>query len=225
MPEQSPTVTIEPVVQTPPAAQTPQVPPTTETPKSPETTTAPPPKDGEKSVLNQDDKGDAKVPETYADWKLPDGYKLDEKVAPEINKMFKELGLTQDAGQKLVDFYTKQTAESEQAPYKLWADTQKEWKTSIEKTYTPQQLTDIKADFSRTMAILDPTVAKNFRAAMDHTGAGNHPAFVAAFKELASKLTEGKFFNGKNPAPEGQKVPGAAERPSAAEALYPSMKS
>src|SRR5258708_29808480 len=36
------------------------------------------------------------APEKYADFKLPDGYKMDETASKEVTAMFKELNLSQD---------------------------------------------------------------------------------------------------------------------------------
>jgi hypothetical protein len=58
---------------------------------------------------------------------------------------------------------------------------------------------------------------------MDYTGAGNNPAFIKAFWKMAQALTEGGHVAGTGPAPIGQKPPGAAERPTAAKALYPNL--
>lgn len=185
----------------------------------------------DKSVLNKDDKVDDKkddkaiVPEKYEAFKVPEGFVLDEAVAAKAGELFKGLGLTQEAGQKLVDFYAEQAKTAAEEPYKAWADQQKEWKDEITKTYNDTQLGEIKSNFSKMLAAtVDPTVAKEFREAMDFTGAGNHPAFVKLFDKLSKLLGEGGHFAGKNPSPEGQKRPGDAPR-SAASAIYPNLPS
>jgi hypothetical protein len=58
---------------------------------------------------------------------------------------------------------------------------------------------------------------------MDLTGVGDHPAFVEAMYVLAQRYTEGTHVQGGNPSPLGQSRPGAAARPTLAEAMYPNL--
>src|SRR5882762_5525525 len=99
--------------------------PTTET-KS----TTPPSED--KSLLNKDAPGKPEgAPETYTDFKVPDGYELDSEVAKEASGIFKGLGLSQDQAQTLVDFYTAKTTEAASQPYDLYKQTRETWRTEI----------------------------------------------------------------------------------------------
>jgi len=81
----------------------------------------------------------------------------------------------------------------------------------------------VKLDIGRALnAMGDATLAKEFKEAMDLTGAGDHPAFVKTMWKLASFITEGKHVAGGGPSPHGQAQPGA-KPPSAAKALYPNL--
>src|SRR3974390_2103196 len=71
------------------------------------------------------------APEAYADFSVPDGMELDGEVSKEAGTIFKELNLTQDQGQRLVDFYNKTNKEAFAAPFKVWEDKQKEWAETI----------------------------------------------------------------------------------------------
>src|SRR5258708_4608855 len=66
------------------------------------------------SVLTGDGKAQTPTgaPETYADFKVPDGYTLDADVAKEATTIFKALNLGQDQAQQLVDFYVGKTTEA-----------------------------------------------------------------------------------------------------------------
>src|SRR5262249_30940575 len=112
--------------------------PTTEPPKAAEPTTPTPtsaateePKEG-KTLLSQDEPK-AGAPETYADFKLPEGYELDKEVAAEAGGLFKGMNLSQVDAQKLVDFYFKQTQEAFEAPFKTYADTRQGWREEAAK--------------------------------------------------------------------------------------------
>lgn len=189
-----------------------------------------PPK--EPSLLNKDEKTEAAkpvIPEKYADFKLPDGVKLDDKTLGEATTLFKELGLPQEGAQKLVDFHTKALASAAQSPVDEYANMVKGWgeKTSADPDIGPR-MKEIKATIGKAYDALvaaagdkgpamRETVAE-FKSIMDLTGVGNHLSFVKTFAALASAVVEGKHVAGSGPSSFGQGQQGG--RPSAAEALY-----
>src|SRR5882762_10933205 len=68
----------------------------------------PAPREGDPEPPVKEPEGEkppAGAPEKYEDFKLPDGYKMDETASKEVTAMFKELNLSQDQAQKLVDYY------------------------------------------------------------------------------------------------------------------------
>jgi hypothetical protein len=169
----------------------------------------------------EDKKADAPVvPEKYADFKLPEGFKFDPPQLEAAQSMFKELGLTQDQGQKLVDFYAKNGLEAAAAPYKEWANLQKEWTTEIGNRFPGDKSTEVKSMISRVIdTVLPPSLAKNFRSAIDITGAGSHPDFVEAMSIFLKPLSEGTPVRGNGPSKEGQAAPSSGP-PSIADAMY-----
>lgn len=166
------------------------------------------------------------APEKYEAFTVPEGYTLDEKVNTEAGALFKELGLPQAQAQKLVDFYVAKNQEAIEAPFKAFADMVDGWKSELAKTYG----TKLDAGGEHAVAVskllshLGPA-EQPFREAMDQTGVGSHPAFVAAFIKLAGMLGEGTDVRGNNPSPLGQSKTGEADRPSAAQAMYPHLPS
>jgi hypothetical protein len=174
------------------------------------------------SVLNQKDLQGA--PEKYEDFKVPEDFELNKDVMDKATPMFKELGLSQAGAQRLIDFYAEQQKSVAEAPYKLWADTQKEWVDQVKAD--PEiggKLPEVKATVAKALdALGDQKLANEFKAAMDYTGAGNHPAFVKAFYKMALMMTEGGHVAGRGPSPAGQRGPGATPE-SAAKAMYPNL--
>ncbi len=82
----------------------------------------------------------------------------------------------------------------------------------------------VKIDMGRALTALgDPTLAADFKEAMNLTGAGDHPAFIKTFWKMAQFITEGKHVAGAQPSIHGQKTPGQGERPSPAASLYPNL--
>lgn len=172
------------------------------------------PKDGDKP------KDVPVVPEKYADFKLPDGFKMDEKTLPEVQGMFKEAGLTQEAAQKFIDFYAKNGMDAAAAPYKAWADLQRQWTTEIADRFPGEKAQQTKAMIKGVFdSVLSPSLGKNLIAALDLTGAGSHPDVVEALSILLKPLSEGTPVRGNGPSKEGQTAPGAGPV-SIADAMY-----
>jgi hypothetical protein len=180
------------------------------------------------SILNQDGRSVANqpvggAPETYADYTVPDGYTLDKEVATEANGLFKGMNLNQEQAQQLVDFYTKHTSESANAPYQAWHNMQEQWVNEVKADpVLGPRLNEVKTTIGKAIDGLgDARLAKEFRDAMDFTGAGNNPAFIRAFYRLAQKVTEGGHVAGNGPSAASQKQD--QQRMSAAGAMYPNL--
>lgn len=168
----------------------------------------------------------AGAPETYADFKAPEGYEIDKAAIEAAAPIFKELNLNQDQAQKLVDFYATQNKDAAEAPYKAWENLRNEWRDSVIKDPALGDgkaglRPEVNATIGRAIDSLDPAVAKDFREALVLTGAGDNPAFVKAFYNLAKQLGEGTLVKGGGPSPGGQASPSAPR--SAAAALYPNL--
>lgn len=183
---------------------------------------APKAADGDKSLLNDKDAKVTGAPEKYEEFKVPEGFTLDPEIAKEAGELFKGLNLSQEGGQKLIDFYTAKTQEAAEAPYKAYTDMRKEWRDQVAASDLGPKLAEVKTTVSRALDSLgDPKLATEFREAMDLTGAGDHPAFIRVINKLAQMVTEGKPVAGQNPSPHGQGRQGA--QPSPAQALYPNL--
>lgn len=170
------------------------------------------------------------APETYADWKVPDGYELDKAVAAEAAPIFKKLGLTQEQGQELVDLYAKHSIKSSEDAVKTWQDTRKEWRDSLRKDEQIGKLVGSNGNFGpesqlvRTVnqaldGLQNPKLVADFKDAMELTGAGDNPAFVKVLYALASKVTEGTTYV------RGEPVAPNRGRPSPGAAMYPNLQS
>lgn len=203
-----------------------------ETPPSSEKTEPPGAGEEGKTLLNQDKpkEGDPKppagVPEKY-EFKVPEGAKLDETLVAAASPVFKELGLTQDAAQKLFDLHSQFAKQAAEAASKSYWDMRADWQAKAKAL--PEIGTELgvgkKVNVTISKAIDqlgDPALAKEFKAAMDLTGAGDHPAFIRVFYHLARQLTEGQAVRGNGPVP--VTAPGAG-RKSAAQEIYPTLPS
>jgi hypothetical protein len=188
--------------------------------KTPAATTEPP------SLLN------AKTPEgapaEYTAWTVPEGFNLDKGVADEASGLFKELGLSQVQGQRLVDLYSKHSKETSDHLANLVREQNETWQNEAKNHPDLRGKLDpggpVLTTISRALDSLGNAQLKaEFQTAMDFTGAGNNPAFIRTFYALAQKLTEGTHVAGNGPSPHGQQAPGSAKPPSVARAMYPNL--
>lgn len=202
-----------------------------------EPTTATKPTDPSATTTEGDKKPDASTaPAAYTDFTLPEGLTLSKETLEAATPIFRELGLSQEAAQKLVSFHADQlkaaTASAAEASY---TEMRKDWaaktlshpdiRDAVDTDSGKRGIDAVKINIGRALGALgDPALATEFKAAMDLTGAGDHPAFVRAINKFAGLIAEGKPVSGAGPSPEGQKPPGSRP-PSAAQALYPNLPS
>ena len=196
---------------------------TTQAETTPQTSTT-----EEKSRVNQDGRSLANqtvsgAPEKYEAFTAPEGFSIDEDTTREVGDMFKGMNLTQADAQKLVDYYSSKSLEAMNAPYEAWRKTQEEW---VKQVRADPQIGSRINEVTQTIAkaidgLGDAKLAADFRAAMDYTGAGNHPAFIKALYKMAQKVTEGGFVQGRGPSPAGQQPDRTAR--TGARAMYPNL--
>ena len=176
------------------------------------------------SLANEKPEGespsDVIVPDKYEAFKLPDGFEANEVLMTEAQGVFKELGLPQSSAQRLIDLYAKATTDAADAPIKHWVDTQNKWRSEVkaDPVIGGSKLNQVLGTISKAIdSFGDVKLAKEFREAMDSTGAGNNPAFIKGFYRMASKLVEPVTHVGGQPA--------GGKPASAAAAVYPHLPS
>jgi hypothetical protein len=214
-------------------------------PPSTTTTTSPPPtktaekidatdgkgadagKEADKSLLNEKGEAAKGAPEKYEDFKVPEGYTLEETTGNEFRDLAKRNDISQSTAQELVDFYIAKTREAQQRPMDVWRGVQEQWKDEIrgDANIGGSRLNGTVQSIGKMIDSLgDAKLAEGVREAMDYTGAGNNPAVVRFLFALSQRLNEGGAVRGGGPSTEGQRAPGQAA-PSAAQAMYPHLPS
>lgn len=164
------------------------------------------------------------APESYTDFSVPEGHTLDAAAIESATPMFRELGLTQDQAQKLVDFYSTQVGKinAENEGYMETMRTQ--WREELKADKDiGGKLDQVKVEIGRAIDRLPPTVREPFKEAMNLTGAGDHPAVIKAIHAFASLIGEGTHVTGNAPSEHGQSKTGVSNRPSAAQSMYPNL--
>lgn len=146
--------------------------------------------------------GEGTVPENYADFNLPEGLSISDEYLQEIAPVFKELGLTQEQAQKVIDVHTQRAQAGEEARSEAFNQVKQEW------------LDAAKADKEIGGEAFDENVAsaqlalKQFgsdglKQVLRDYGIGNHPEVIRVFTKVGKLLKEdqpgvaGGTFNGK----------------------------
>lgn len=171
----------------------------------------------------------AGAPEAYADFRVPEGYTLDKSVVDEASPIFKELNLSQDGAQKLVDLYLKHNAGTVKAAYDTfraertrWAGESQRWlDANGGKDAAVQSLgRALNTIFAKADGTPDADAIAGFRHFMDSTGGGDNPYAVRAMITMAKQFVEARPVATGGPSPFGQTAPDQGPR-TLAQRLYP----
>jgi hypothetical protein len=165
----------------------------------------------------------AAAPEKY-EFKAPEGQTYDQATIDAATPLFKELGLSQEAAQKLVDFHASQTAKINTDLASAVDTMRAQWRESVMKDPAiGPKLDSVKVELGRAKDRLPTEVRTAFDTALNETGLGDHPAVVRALYEFSKMVNEGSHVSGSAPSPLGQSKSGQPSRPSIAGALYPNL--
>lgn len=150
------------------------------------------------------------VPEKY-EFTAPEGYQLDAAATEKWSGVFKDLGLTQEQAQKLVDMDAERTASGAKAAQEAHARQIGEWVESIKQD---KELGGAK--FEENISIAQKAMADfgtpALRQMLEDSGLGSHPEVVRFFHAVGKELVEGKLHRSTTEQPQ--------ER-SLAERMYP----
>ena len=164
------------------------------------------------------------APEAYADFSIPEGHTLDAATLESATPIFRELGLSQDQAQKLVDFYSAKIGEINSANEGFMEQMRTEWRNQLkEDKDIGGKLDAVKVNVGRALDRMPEGIREPFKEAMNLTGAGDHPAVIKAMNYFAELVNEGTPVRGDGPSPHGQTRTGVETRPSAASAMYPNL--
>ena len=147
----------------------------------------------------------------YTDWKLPEGYTLHETINTEFKGIAKELGLTQEQAQKLVDIQARVASEEAKRQDSIYDQEALEWKKESEKAFGSSLKSEI-AYAVKAFKTFDPT--GSVLKFIDETRVGNRKDFIEFFSKIGKALSEDTLNEGK------QRV----VKKTDAEIFYPNMK-
>lgn len=155
------------------------------------------------------------VPEVY-EFKAPEGVKLDPAQLEAFTPIAKELGLSNEQAQRLVDLNTANVQAARTAQESAWKAVNKTWR---EETRADKDIGGAKYDENIGVAskAIDKFGTPELRKALDESGMGNHPAVVKFFVNVGRQLSEDTMASGNA----GQ---GGGAPKTAAQMLYPNLK-
>lgn len=182
-------------------------PPATDPPPSDGPPADPPPADdppadsADKSLMSKagakEDEPDPATlpPETY-ELTAPDGMTIDDALLAEVTPVFKELGLSNDAANKLMPLastfaerlFTAQT----DAHKAMTADWAKEAKA--DKDLGGANWGETESLVAKALDQFGAAEGSDFRKLLDDTGLGNHPEMIRMFRKIGERLGEGGDF-------------------------------
>ncbi len=156
--------------------------------------------DDAKTAEQKKDEAKTGAPEEYADFKLPDNFKANESTLTEFKAVAKDLGLTQEAAQKLVDFQTAQSAKTVQAfsdEMQSHVDkTAKEWATAAkaDKEYGGEEF-DKNMGFAS--AALKAFGTPELKTLLNESRLGNNPEVVRFMVRAGKAISQDGFIPGR----------------------------
>lgn len=135
------------------------------------------------------DDGD-KVPEdgNYS-LKMPDGVELDAELASALGPEFKELGLTNNQAQKLVDKYIEIQQKRGEDRAKSWGETVQKW---ADDAKADKEIGGDKWDgtVSNARRFIDTMGTPALKEFLNASGGGNHPELIRIFAKAGALIRE-----------------------------------
>ncbi|CZY54378.1 peptidase [Enterobacter hormaechei] len=167
------------------------------------------PADGDKPADKSDDKEQKQegAPEKY-EFTAGEGVELDADALKDFEPVARDLNLTNEQAQKLVDAYPKILAGVQQRQAEAWQKQTEGWAETVkaDKEIGGDKLT---ANLSAAQRALDQFGTPELKEYLNATGLGNHPDLVKTFVKIGKAMSEDGMVTGKE---SGQR--------SAAEVLY-----
>jgi hypothetical protein len=120
----------------------------------------------------------------YEEFTMPEGLVYDKETATDFLTTAKELGLTQEGAQKLIDLYGVRTLGQLEAQQKQSDD----WAVESKKTFKSDEIDLANKTLTRF-------ADAEFIDLLKSTGLGNHPKMVGLFKSIGSQISEGNFVD------------------------------
>lgn len=150
--------------------------------------------DKAKSEKAEKEKKQEGAPEKY-EFQAAEGVELDTEALKDFEPVARDLNLTNEQAQKLVDAYPKILAGVQQRQAGAWQATTEQWAADVkaDKEIGGDKLT---GNLSVAQRALDQFGGPELKEYLNTTGLGNHPALVKAFIKVGKAMSEDKVVTG-----------------------------
>lgn len=147
----------------------------------------------EDSQPSEDTEAPKNAPEKY-EFKVPEGTEISEESLEVYAELAKEMDLTQEAAQALVDKLAPTIVQQQQARVDAL---KQEWLTQSknDKEFGGKEL---DANLSIAKAARDKFASKEFIDFLENTGVGNHPEMIRMLYRVGQTLKEDSFVDGRS---------------------------
>jgi len=171
------------------------------------------PADGEKPADKPAEEKEQKqegAPEKY-EFTAGEGVELDTEALKDFEPVARDLNLTNEQAQKLVDAYPKILAGVQQRQAEAWQAQTEQWAADVkaDKEIGGEKLT---SNLSAAQRALDQFGTPELKEYLEGTGLGNHPELVKAFIKIGKAMSEDGMVTGAKTTTQ-----------SVAQRMYPNM--
>lgn len=150
--------------------------------------------EGDKPDEKKDDDKPEGAPEKY-EFQASEGVELDTEALKEFEPVAREMNLTNEQAQKLVDVYPKILAGVQQRQVEAWQQTTEQWAADVkaDKEIGGDKL---PSNLSAAQRALDQFGTPELKTYLNDTGLGNHPDLVKAFVKIGKAMSEDGMVTG-----------------------------
>lgn len=138
---------------------------------------------------------DAGAPTEYADFTLPEGIEIDADVMTEFKGLAKELGITQEAAQKLIDLQASMEEKRAETLQQMVADQSQQWANQVKND---PEIGGENYDQSVALAVktIETFGSPELRTLLNDSGLGNHPELVKFCHRIGKAISEDTLVMG-----------------------------
>ena len=167
------------------------------------------PEDGQKGAEQTKPDDKAQAPAEYTDFTMPEGVTASPELLTEFKGAAKELGLSQEQAQKLVDLQAKFVLASAKEQQEQFTQLGNEWAQETKKALG----TNFASEMRFAAKARDQFASPELVQLLNDSKLGNHPEVVKLFIAIGKAVSEDGFVSGRNAAENDPLV-----------AMYPTMK-
>ncbi len=137
----------------------------------------------------QTDASSQTTPDTYADFAMPEGVTVDSALLTEATPLFKELGLSQDQAQKLVDFQAKQVQAGSARQVDTFNQLMNDWQ-ELSKNDKEFGGDKFEESVGVARAAIDKFGTPELKQLLEEHGVGNHPEVIRLLVKVGRLTSE-----------------------------------